>query len=334
MVQVFTFLGGEAVLILYHTTGVKPALRDFTDEKIFSTALVAALAARRQEAAAAPPVRRPTGPRPSRDTERLPETIATVIPAGHKLCVDHWYRIVCSMTRGSHMNSNRKRSILAVARAIHLTHDKGTGIFMAGVKILVALARLGKATVNRALATLRQWNLLTTVAEGRSIHCTENKKQNDRAVWALLAPVDKTETPGKAVPPEAAEDSPKPLQSWATFARKACGSGEYKPLPRDQRDVPLWHGHETTSSIKDEALATRELQRRLYLALGKASHTHLQAAITPLLRSGHTLKQIIHMIDHRPDGSPWPHDGAAGVRNVIAWIRNRVNPWISKAVKA
>lgn len=303
-----------------------PHAGDFTDQKIFSTSLVAALAARRQEAAAAIAAEPRKAVRPSRDAELHADTIKAAIPAGYGLCTRNWYRLVCQEIRGADLNANRKRSLRYVARAIHLAHTKGAGIFMAGVEALLALSPIHKATVNRALATLREWNLLVTVAEGRTAEFT-SYGQNDRAVWALIGPVDKIATPTLENP---IEDTPKP-RSWAQhFIRKACGSAEYKPLPREDRDVALWHGHATTNSLDDEQRAARELQRRLYLALGKASHEGVRRAISPFLRSGHTVLQLIHMIDHRPDGSPWPHDGATGANTVIAWMRNRLNAWMSK----
>lgn len=279
------------------------------------------MAARRHTAPAAPAAK---SLRPSRHAELHPDTIAAVIPEGRELGYAQWFRQVCAAIRGSDLNANRKASLRAVARAVYLAHNRGTGIFRAGLQAVIDAAGYAKATVNRALSTLRQWHLLATVAEGRSADYTPGKIQNDRAVWALLVPVDKTEIPLEELP---AQDTPRTAPHWQHFARKACNAGEYQPMPRSERDLPLWHGHTPTSSPAEEALAVHEIQRRLFLALGKAPLPRLLPVLAPFLAAGNTIKAILHMIDHRPDGSLWPHDGATGIKNPAAWLQHRLAVW-------
>lgn len=314
-----------------------PVDTGFATVEKFSANFMAELLARSQEAARSPKVKQPykPGPRPARAVERLMATIKSVIPEGFALGMAGWFRCVTRMVRESFMlNRNRAAGILAVARHIWNTRDRATATCSPGVATMAVHLGFSQSKVQRALRTLREWGVLATVAEGRSLECTEEKKSADRAVWALLlsesAVVEKSDTPEETLSPV---NTPQP-RNWAQhFARKACGAAEYQPLTRDQRNEPLWHGHATTSSLEDEGVATHELMRRLP-ALAKASVRELQQILSPLFQCGATIKHLIHMIDHRPDGSQCSHDGASGVRNVAGWLRGRLAPWADAQLPA
>jgi hypothetical protein len=44
-------------------------------------------------------------------------------------------------------------------------------------------------------------------------------------------------------------------------------------------------------------------------------------------RAGWTVVDLAWAIDHRPDGTPWPHDGAHGVLNPRGWLAHRLRAW-------
>lgn len=264
-------------------------------------------------------------------------TIKSVIPEGFRLAVSGWFRCVTRMVRDQAgiWNRNRLATTLKVARIIWNTRDRATATSSPGVDAMAKQLQVDRRTIQRHLNTLRSWGLLATVAEGRSRECTEEKKSADRAVWALLLSdsevVEENVAPIETLSPV---NTPQ-TTNWAQhFARKACGAAEYQPLTRDQRNVPLWHGHKTTSSLEDEGVATHELIRRLSVALGKATVSELQPILSPIFQRGGTIKNIMHMIDHRPDGSTWSHDGASGVRNVAGWLRARLAGWATAPLPA
>src|SRR5699024_7337442 len=72
--------------------------------------------------------------------------------------------------------------------------------------------------------------------------------------------------------------------------------------------------------------AAGELQNRLPV-LRLITTKHVRAITREFFLAGWTVRDIIEAIDHRPDGTRWPHSGATGVGNVGAWLTHRLSAW-------
>lgn len=72
--------------------------------------------------------------------------------------------------------------------------------------------------------------------------------------------------------------------------------------------------------------AARELQAGSF-PLRRLSARHLRSVLRPFFAAGWTVPDVRYAIDTRPDGTPWPHSGADGVRHMAAWLRHRLGAW-------
>lgn len=264
--------------------------------------------------------------RPCLACEMSPEAIARALPSGAERAPEgSWLDEVRAAVYGEKVRSDFRARILAVADLIHGARTPSKGVSMPGTERLGELLGLKTGRpVRKVLAWLRDRLLLVTVAQGRSADWRLDGKAL-RTVHALIRPiVDKSGRPSS----EPKSPGRNPLACALDFARKAVGGPSYRRMTREEIDAPLWHGHKTTSSEADELLATHEFMRRLRpYAFKETSATALRAVLAPFFAAGVTVRRLLDMLDARPDGARWPHDGAQGVRNHVAWAYARLNAW-------
>lgn len=198
-----------------------------------------------------------------------------------------------------------------------------------------------RASVDRYLRQLREWQLLGIVATGRTAQYAPkgNGGINERAVYVLavtrrLRSVEGFETPplGEAcVAPRtrAGEDlaqaqaEAEPLRGRPHEAAQA--RQQHLPAHRQQ---PMW-SRTVTPKRKDEMLAAAATLCHLIPAIGaRLSPRHVRSILRPYFLAGWTLSDVQHAIDRRPNGDKWPHDGADGVSNMGAWLTNRLAAWL------
>lgn len=264
--------------------------------------------------------------RPCLACEMSPQAIARALPAGAELApAASWLEEVRSTAYGEHVRADFRARILAVADLIHGARTPSKGVSMPGVGRLAELLGLKDARpVRRVLAWLRERLLLVTVAEGRSADWSRTGSAL-RAVFALARPVDVDTTVRPSVEPKS--PGRNPLARALDFARKAAGGATYRRMTREEIDAPLWHGHKAVSE-EDELLATHEFMRRLRpYAFKETSAQALRPVLAPFFQAGATVRRLLDMLDNRPDGSAFPHDGANGVKNYVAWAAKRLAAW-------
>lgn len=251
-----------------------------------------------------------------------PEKVAAAIPPGAEVAPE-WLETVRSYVNGEPLRSDWRGRLLDVADCIWTARTPSKGVSMPGVRrIADLLGTVSLRTVQRAIHWMKDHLLLATVARGRSADWTKYG-QNDREVFALIRPVE------ASVAPSSNQDERRsPIRRCMDFIRKAQGASPYAPMPRSERDLALWHGHKSTDGLEDELKATNEFMRRLRpYAFKDTTARALHGVLAPFLRAGVTVRRLMDMIDRRPDGSSWPHDGASGVRNYVAWARTRLAVW-------
>lgn len=237
------------------------------------------------------------------------------------------------------LRADRRATILAVADVVAFCADWTSMTSRPTWGLLGARTGRSRATVARALATLREAGLLGVVATGRSAGYGPMALggQAEAAVYVLAVrsslhlldvPGDEHETPtrvaGSSSPPGArelhAKTTTEPLRGPAL--RAATRPSVLAP----RRPAPLWPGS-ATARRKDERLAAAaELQRRSF-PLRRTSTAWVAAATREFMLAGWTVNDVLAAIDHRPDGTAWAHDGATGVQQVGRWLTHRLSAW-------
>lgn len=74
-----------------------------------------------------------------------------------------------------------------------------------------------------------------------------------------------------------------------------------------------------------QGLRAAEALRQHSLDLRKVSPRYVRHLVQDFFAAGWTPADVLHAIDHLPDGRPWPYAGMA--RHVPGWTRHRLNAW-------
>lgn len=259
--------------------------------------------------------KKPKGPaRPTRAQEATRERIGEVMPAGAELAWDYWLAAVTQEARRAPLKADYRARILDVALIVHRTRET-TGTARPGVARMAQLLKLGLRTVQRIIRWLKERRLLVTTAAGRTAEWNAYR-ENDREVFALIRPrLAKTGTPSlKKV-------------SYTQLMQSALGPG-YRRLTRDDMDKSVWHPFKTPKRPHEMAMAAEEFMRRQRPhAFQDVTPRQMAKVLRPYFKRGATIPGLIHMLNRRPDGMRWPHDGAKGVRKQVPWARARLRHW-------
>jgi hypothetical protein len=88
---------------------------------------------------------------------------------------------------------------------------------------------------------------------------------------------------------------------------------------------PAWPLAATPGS-KAEARKAAETLRQASLDLRRISARHVRHLVAVFFAAGWTPGDVLHALDHTPDGRPWPYAGTP--RHVPGWVRHRLRPWL------
>ena len=278
--------------------------------------------------------------------ETAPDVVDSVLPRGHcrPATQAQWAAVAVEAVGGRLFRADRHTTLLAVADVLKRWADWKTLTTRPTWERLIhecqqATGHGSRATIARALATLIEMQLIARVAGGRQgQYSPGTDTTNEAAVYVLLVPsplraVDSFETPpafgfvSEAHPVRAREDQhqTEPLRGQPDVVAA-------KPPPNQacaDRNVPLWPGNATAGTKGARLSAAAELQRRLPV-LRQISSRDVRSCLRTWFLAGWTIDDLQHALDHRPDGTRWPHDGATGIgqRSVRGWIRYRLAAWL------
>ncbi|UYG18311.1 hypothetical protein BRM3_14895 (plasmid) [Brachybacterium huguangmaarense] len=218
---------------------------------------------------------------------------------------------------------------------------------------LAELLECTTRTVARLLSRLHSCRLLGRVAPGRSAQYAPLDESGERhaesAVYVLAVPsagdVHAVDSGDESVtPPHPPVSSNTPSRASAMGAHEAASlaameearqSGRRLSGPADRRLIeglpashrsPFWDVHRVPATRVEMLAAAAEMRRRS-LPLRRASLRAIRAAARDFWVSGWSVADVLAALDHRPDGSLWPHSGAHGVRSVRAWTCYRLRRW-------
>ena len=273
--------------------------------------------------------------------ERSTLAVASALPHGSSRAPDQaaWRLSVRHSPALDQLRADRRGTTLAVADVLAYSADWASMTTRPTWAVLCARTGRSRATVARALALLRGASLLGVVATGRSAvyvpMALGNQAEAAVYVLAVASPlslvagaVDEDETPtgvaGSSDPPGARASQTK---SEAEPLRGQIIDAASRPtLPRLHRNDPVWSGTATAQRKDERQAAAGELQRRLP-PLRRTSTAWIAAATREFMLAGWTVNDLHHALDHRPDGSRWPHDGATGVQQIGRWLTFRLAVW-------
>jgi hypothetical protein len=211
----------------------------------------------------------------------------------------------------SHATLKRMAWVLAVSA-------RRDGTTAPGWDVLAERVGVSRATVARWLSWLRHHGLLGLVETGttpavRGSRYTE-ATGNARAIYLLTKPLTSADdsVAERETPPEG---SPWELSKTHAQARGSSVS----PLRG-----PDWNPAQTTKTRRDERAAAARL-RAVAPGLRSLTPRHLRSLVLPWLRSGWTVNDLLHALDHGPDGTP--RTWTTSVRSPGGWVVTRLAPW-------
>lgn len=208
-------------------------------------------------------------------------------------------------------------------------------------------------TIARLLQRLHSARLLGRVAPGRSAQYAPADDAGERhaesAVYVLAVPArrdaERVDSVDESVtPPHLPVSSNNPSRASASGAREAAAvaaiqaarlSGRRLAGPADRRLIealptshraPFWDVRRVPETRVEMLAAAAELRRRCFV-LRRASLRAIRSAARDFWSAGWSVADVLHALDHRPDGSSWPHSGAHRVRSARAWSCYRLRRW-------
>jgi AraC-like DNA-binding protein len=210
-----------------------------------------------------------------------------------------------------------------------------------------------RPSVARLLRKLHRTGLLGRVARGRSAQFgtpdRNGELRAESAVYVLAVPSPAEVQPvdsgdASETPPHLPVSSKNPSRATRVRAREvaavggiqaARASGRTLTGTEDRRmieDLPAAHRHafwdvHRVPETRVEMLAAAAEMRRRSFVLRRASLRAIRSAARDFWLSGWTVGDVLRALDQRPDGTPWPHSGAQGVRSVRAWCCYRLRQW-------
>lgn len=309
----------------------------------------------RQQRARAHYVKRPQGALPHWEETALAK--ATAIPEGFSCTVleDYWLQTVEQVVDLTCRRADLTKNFRNICKAIARFLDRNTGIVRITWETLSQLTGTSRATIARVLRTLKSHHLLGVVASGRSAEKTPRgqQQQNLAPVYALL-------TPAPPASDQSADDdyfydengnlfitdTPSPLRDEKISYHKAKTTGAFSIFFKQQYALYV-AAHRKNLELKRQYLETsyttqkahqqalthlaRVLQHHCY-DLRAISARAIIEATQPFFEAGWSARDILHALEHRPDGQLWKTKGATGMRSVKSWLKIRLTAWMNNEV--
>ena len=277
--------------------------------------------------------------RVSRRREGSRPVVARAVPAGSSRAASQgaFLRAVREAPALDRLRSDGRATVLEVAKHLAWCASWDTMTSRPTWAELERRTDRSRATIARALVQLREAGLVGIVATGRSGAFTPAVRDAgvaEAAVYVLcvpspLVPVDEDETPTDVSP--VSETHPPHAHARRLPIGAAARPHSWAPAgpgaPVGPRDEPAVRPADPGPDRRQERLGSaRALQDRLPV-LRRISERHVAAVVREFALAGWSVPELVAAIDRRPDGSAWPHDGAAGVGNVGAWLAFRLGAW-------
>ncbi|TLP66517.1 helix-turn-helix domain-containing protein [Microbispora triticiradicis] len=266
-----------------------------------------------------------------------------------------WVRAVQAHPEVAALRADAHRNVMRVVWVLARHADWTELVTRPTWAVLMARTGLSRSTVAAWLAWLRRAGLLGTVTPGTTVKyrrgtacgLRDDGRGNEAAeyVLAVLAPAE-----GRA---DAAGGCGKPAETLALAVTGSEGKGPASDpveetrtpscppeggmssrLSRAREAVPglsdtgWWWPRAVTPATRRDALAAAYRATAEDVTLRALSPRHVRSLLRPVWQLGGTLADALFMINHRPDGTPWPYAGTP--RYLPGWVRHRLAAWLTE----
>lgn len=290
--------------------------------------------------------------RPARGSETSAKFVERAIPEGMQR-PDHTREALEALR--SHpefdvIRSDRKNALVRCVEALISLADFSTMTTKPTWAKLTEMLGVTRRTVARYLQHLKSMGILGVVASGRSARYAakgpDGLRSNEAAVYVLCVPkktrstkalftrflgsnsraVDESVTP----PSEAGLYLSNKEVNPRTRARKGFSqSKEQKRLGCSVEQI-RWNKHWKVTGRRQQLTAAWRLKMILFNVLGRMTNRDVASCVRPFFEAGWSVADVHHALDHRHDGTPWPHSGAPDTKaphRVRGWLTYRLNAW-------
>jgi hypothetical protein len=240
------------------------------------------------------------------------------------------------------LRGDRQATIGAVWRALVTRADWRTRTVTVTWSTVQAQSGRSRATVARALAWLRGAGLLGIVHTGASAAAIGGDT-NRCPTYVLAVPLagDQVDERTPAQPAEPAQSLVDELETptgpVGSVSRPYAGAREddtpagpdgpsatRNPAPTSTTR-PSW-SLSAAPSTRAEQLAAAEALRYDAVTLRPMSARLIRHVLRPWFVAGWSPRDVLHALDHTPDGQPWRYAGMP--RATAAWARYRLGAWL------
>ncbi|TMR89574.1 hypothetical protein [Nonomuraea basaltis] len=201
---------------------------------------------------------------------------------------------------------------------------------------------LSLSTVKRWIRWLRERGFLGVVEEGttnrfrRGNQCglTEDGLGNRAAVWVLCVPapeLDESDThTDKTTTEPPSCTSRRGVQEGPTRARERSTSHRRKNRISTTDRLTATPG--TRKHARAQALHIAQQIHDESTTLRRLSPWYIRHLTRPFIAAGWTAKDVLHALDHQPDGAAWTYTWTSRdqIRNVPGWVRYRLAAWLDE----
>lgn len=262
----------------------------------------------------------------------------------------HWIKNV-----NEHIDLTGRRADFAtnfnsVCDALAYAVNPDTGTLRITWNALAKLASTSITTVQRILRILKEHQLLTVIASGRSAAMAPKfqEKKNLAPVYGLILPASPSkahvENDGSFYDENGylfVSDCPSPLRDEKVSYKQALAEGTFDIFCK-QRYAAYAKKHRGKLEKKRQTLLpfyprkkdkqralihlSRTLQHHCFDLRALSAQAILKTA-QPFWEAGWSVRDILYALEYRPDGAAYNTRGATGMRSVKKWLDLRLSQW-------
>lgn len=279
----------------------------------------------------------------------------TALPADHVYTCSptQWLQAVKERIDISSRRADFRATFDKICDALSYALNPETGTLCITWSALAKLASTSTSSVQRILRLLKEHQLLTVIASGRSATMAPKgqEKKNLAPVYGLTVP-----TPPSSKDLEVDDsfyddngylfvtDCPSPLRDEKISYHRAIREGLFDQFCK-QRYALYAHTHRDdiekkrqglqdsypTLKAKQQAIThlVRVLQHHCF-DLRSLSATAITGVVQPFFEAGWTVRDVLYALERRADNSAYNTRGAAGMRSVKKWLQLRMSQWMSQ----
>ena len=262
--------------------------------------------------------------------------IDAAMPAGSRRARGQadWLRAVEVCPEVAELRVDAREHVHTIAWALACAASWSTLTTRPTWPLLEERSGLSRRTVARWLAWLRAAGLLGVVESGTTPRfrpmALSGEEGNRAAVYVLTVPMSAAEVAATAPAESSTAKSGTPtlllLDQEKDPNTRARTEQEPGPLrgPDHADGGRSWPRTRAAGSRRDRLELVRRLQREAP-DLRRLTDVSLRHLLRPWLLAGWTVAELVHALDHEPDGTerPW----TTAVRSPGGWLLSRLQPW-------